>query len=171
MTPQTRLPLVLAALATAAGAPAPVRAQASNWQSVASACVAATVGASQQVTVAANGSFIRAKPAAGPNPPTLNYVCNVLDASDSTLTTWTKLRLEYLDVLGGQVTATLYAKSKSTGALTNLGQVVGTPSNTVTTATVGVPPLNFATHSHYVLLGLQPQPGTQPQLHAVTLAE
>lgn len=166
-----RVGVALAVVLAATAAPRAALAQASDWQSVASGCVATSASASQQVTVASNGSFIRAKLAAGPNPPTLNYVCNVLDPSNVTVPIWTKLRLEYLDTLGGLATATLYAKSKTSGGIVNLGNVISAGGAGVTTATVGVPPLDFAANSYYVLLGLQPSPATQPQLHAVTLAE
>lgn len=146
------------------------QAQSSDWQSVASACTPTSIAASQQVQVVNNGSYLRA-PLAGRNPPTLNYACNVLDPSNGTVPAWKWLVLQYLDTVGNAVSATLYAKSKATGAVSNVGSISSAANVAVTSVDVQIPALDFAANSYYVLLTLRPQVATQPQLHSVSLAE
>lgn len=166
MTP-SRLASVAATLALCSlGA----HAQSSNWQSVASACVPLSAAAAQQVQVVNNGSYLRA-PLAGRNPPTINYACNVLDPSNGTVPAWIRLVLQYADATGNAVSATLYAKSKSNGAVSNVASVSSLASSSVTSVSVAIPVLDFAINSYYVLLTLRPQASTQPQLHSVSLVE
>lgn len=161
----------LAGLATVlALAAAGAQAQSSDWQSVASACVPLSPAAAQQVQVVNNGSYLRA-PLAGRNPPTLNYACNVLDPSNGTVPAWVRLVLQYADATGNAVSATLYAKSKSTGAIGNVASVSSVASSSVDSVSVALPVLDFAINSYYVLLTLRLQATTQPQLHSVSLVE
>ena len=156
------LPLAAIALALAALSPA---AQATgDWLTVAPTCVPDSAQTLQFGLTSQTGGHTRS---AGRNPP-LAYFCPVWNPDDivAASTSWKFLKLQAVDPhpSGGQVLATLYAKSRSSGAVSLVTSVASQPSTLVKVTTVPLPaPLNFKRNAYYVLLTLD---GTEMPVEA-----
>ena len=144
-------------------------AQATDWQSVATACTpagAASLNAAQFNTAL---GFVR--PPMGAANPQLVYTCNVLDSYIGTVPIWNWLRLQYMDTVGGAVSATLWQKNKLTGATALMVFLPSVAAGGVSNVQAAVPALDFAANAYYVVITVTPQANTRPQAHMVTLAE
>jgi hypothetical protein len=172
MKPSFISPSVLRALSIAglvlATASTNANAQTTNWQSVASACTPASPSTLSLTQTNAPGGSVRAP--FGPNPPLL-YTCNVLDSFATIVPAWTTLELQSFDPVGGAVRATLFRKDKVTGAPMALATAVSVAAGGISNVSVAVPALNFATHSHHIVITMLPQVGVQVQAHMVRLDE
>jgi hypothetical protein len=156
--------LSLAALLTATGA----RAQAEDWQHVATACTPQTANALGMAQFNVAGGFIRAN---NPNAGTLHYTCNVLDSYATFVPVWNWLTLQYRDTVGGRVQATLYSKNKVTGATVAMANVVGPAAGGVNNVSVALPALNFAVNGYFVVLSIASSANNPPQAHMVQLQQ
>lgn len=139
-----------------------------DWQAVAASCTPTTPSALSGATLnASNNGAIRANTGDG----TLKYVCNVLDSYVSSVTVnWTRFRLQALDPVGGAVGAQLYAKNKTTGAVTLVATVVANvPVANVQNYAVPIPALNFDAFAYHVVITLNRQAAAQPAAHMVSL--
>lgn len=100
-----------------------------------------------------SGGYVRA----GRNPP-VRYFCPVGNPDDfTTLPSWTKLKLQYLDPnsTGGQVRASLYAKDRTTGATQLVASLGSVPSPTIKVVETGFRvPMDFAANGYYVVIDL-----------------
>lgn len=143
-------------------------AQASNWQSVASACTPTSLATLTTTTINAILGSVQAP--LGPNPPKL-YTCNVLDSFASVNPTWTTLELQYFDPVGGAVKAELYSRNKGNGATAFITGVSSVAAIGVANVAVALPALNFAANSYHVVLTMFPKVGVQVRAHMVRLDE
>jgi hypothetical protein len=160
--------LALSAL-TLAGALSAGTAQAQfidDWQHVATACTPSNLAALNLVQFVVPNGYLRAN---NPNAGTVRYTCNVLDSFASAVPTWNYLTLQYVDTVGGRVIATLYAKSKATGAVAVMANVASPAAAGINNVSIAVPALNFAANSHYVVITMQPAANNPPQAHMVQL--
>ncbi|MBS0445825.1 MAG: hypothetical protein JSR59_07735 [Proteobacteria bacterium] len=162
-----RLAPIAAALAACALA-SNAHAQATDWQSVATACQPNSLPALQLVQYIAPGSALRAP--LGPNPP-LAYTCNTLDSFNGIVPIWNWLRLQYFDPNGGAVTAQLFQKDKVTGAIALIATAVSTASGAINTVQAPLPALNYANNAYYIQITMIPQSTVRVQAHMVTLAQ
>lgn len=138
-----------------------------DWQHVAAACAPSNLPALSMVLINTSNGSIRAN---NPNSGTVRYTCNVLDSFATSVTVWNFLTLQYLDTVGGRVMATLYAKSKATGAAVVIANVVSPAAGGIANVSVAVPNLNFAVNAYYVVITLQqPSANNPPQAHMVSL--
>jgi hypothetical protein len=166
--PPARLARTLATCALVAASAGAHAAFIDDWQSAASACTPINASTLGTATIPTSGAYVRAPLAPAAR---LVYVCNVLDSFASAVPTWNYLQLQYLDPVGGAVRAQLFQKSKATGAVVLLATAVSAAAVPITTATVPVPAMNFATNSYHVVITLTPQTSTQVQAHMVTLTQ
>lgn len=138
-----------------------------DWQTVAASCQPTSTNAlSQAVINPGNNGSIRANAGDGQ----LKYVCNVLDSfATSTTLNWFKFRLQAVDPVGGSVGAQLYAKDKTTGAVTLVATVVAGASPNIQNLSVPVPALHFDNFAYHVVITINRLPGGQPAAHMVSL--
>jgi hypothetical protein len=138
-----------------------------DWQHVAAACAPSTLSALSMVQINTSNGSIRAN---NPNSGTVRYTCNVLDSFATSVPTWNYLTLQYQDTVGGRVVATLYAKSKATGAAVVMAIVASPAVGGIANVSVPLPGLDFAANAHYVVITLQqPTANNPPQAHMVSL--
>lgn len=138
-----------------------------DWQHVAAACAPSTLSALSMVQINTSNGSIRAN---NPNSGTVRYTCNVLDSFATSVPAWNYLTLQYQDVAGGRVVATLYAKSKVTGLAAVIANVVSPAVVGIANVTVPVPGLDFSANAYYVVITLQmPTANNPPQAHMVSL--
>ncbi len=143
-------------------------AQVEDWQSVATACTPATIDSLALPQFNTVGGFIRAP--LGAENPQLRYTCNVLDSFATFVPTWNRMQLQYLDTVGGSISATLYSKNKVTGATAIEAFVASPAAGAINNVNVALPALNFAINAHYVVVAITPRNNARPQAHQVVLA-
>lgn len=164
----TPLAATAVALLGLCAAPAHAQVPSEDWQHVATACTPASLDALRYGQFNLSTGYIRA---VNTDVGTLEYTCNVLDSFASTLPTWNHLVLQYRDLLGGRVRATLYQKSKVSGAAFPVASVLSSPAPGMNSVDVPIPQLNFALYGYYVVLSLNPTAGSAPQVHMVQLKQ
>jgi hypothetical protein len=139
---------------------------ADDWQHVAAACTPSTLPALSMVQINTTNGSIRAN---NPNAGTVRYTCNVLDSFATSATVWNDLTLQYLDVAGGNVVATLYSKNKVTGATAMVANVTSAAAGAIANVSAPIPALNFAVNAYYVVITLLPSSINPPVAHMVKL--
>lgn len=144
------------------------RAQAEDWQHVATACTPSTLNALRWAQFNTGAGYIRAN---NPDAGTLHYTCNVLDSYATIVPVWNWLTLQYRDTVGGRVQATLYSKNKVTGATAVVANAIGPAAAGVNNVSVALPGLNFAATGYYVVLSIASSANNPPQVHMVQLEQ
>ncbi|HSI56569.1 MAG TPA: hypothetical protein VLA16_03360 [Ideonella sp.] len=164
----TRRKVGIAAFSLLGLCAAGAQAQVEDWQSNVSSCVPANAYTLNAGQVIIAGGYVRAP--LGPNPP-LIYTCNVLDSFAAVVPNWNFLRLQYNAPVNGAVTAALYAKNKVTGVAVLQATAVSVAAGAVSNVQVGLPALNFAVNSHYIVVTVNTLPNFRVQAHMVTTAQ
>lgn len=146
---------LLSAAALALATLSPAAHATGDWLTVAPTCVPDSPTTLQFGLTSQTGGYTRS---AGRNPP-LAYFCPVWNPDDlvAASTSWKFLKLQAIDPHpgGGQVVATLYAKSRSNGSVAPVATVASQSSTLVKVTTVPLPaPLNFKRNAYYVVLSL-----------------
>jgi hypothetical protein len=125
-----------------------------DWLGVAPTCVPDSMQTLQFGLTSQTGGLLRS---AGRNPP-LAYFCPVWNPDDLTaVPPWKYLKLQYRDPNpgGSGVTARLYAKSRSNGAVSLVASVASVFASAVQVTTVPLPaPLSFKRNAYYIVLAL-----------------
>lgn len=162
-------PLALAALALSSLAWTPAAHATADWLTVAPTCVPDSPQSLDFGLTSLTGGYVRS---AGRNPP-VAYFCPVWNPDDltSATPTWKSLKLQALDPNsgGGSVVATLYAKSRNSGAVSPVATVASGLSSIVMVTSVALPAaLNFKRNAYYVTIQIDAP--TQPaEAHMVML--
>ena len=125
-----------------------------DWLTAAPTCVPDSAQTLQLGLTSQSGGYTRST---GRNPP-LAYFCPVWNPDDlATTPSWQHLKLQFIDPnpSGAGVTAKLYQKNRSNGAVALVATASSTPSTTVKVISVPLPAsLNFKRYAYYVVLGL-----------------
>ena len=125
-----------------------------DWLQVAPTCVPDSMQTLQFGLTSQTDGLLRS---AGRNPP-VAYFCPVWNPDDfAAANSWKFLKLQYRDPNsgGGGVTARLYSKHRSSGAVSLVASVTSLSGSTVQVTSVPLPvPLSFKRFAYYVVLGL-----------------
>lgn len=165
---QQSLAAALLPLASLLAAPAAQAQAIDDWQHTVPACSPDGLNSLRFAQINAPAGFVRAN---NPDAGVLNFTCNVLDSFATSVPTWNRLVLQYRDVAGGRVMASLYQKSKMTGVSAMISNVVSPASGVIANTSVGVPAMDFSLNTYYIVVSIQGAVLNPPQAHTVMLVQ
>jgi hypothetical protein len=163
---QRSLAAAVLPLAALIAAPAAQAQAIDDWQHTVPACSPDGLNSLRFAQINAPAGYVRAN---NPDAGVLRFTCNVLDSFATSVPLWNRLVLQYRDAAGGRIMATLYEKSKLTGASVAVANAISTASGAINNVAVPAPAMNFGLNTYYIVVSIQGAVQNPPQAHTVML--